>query len=927
MTSIAELIAELNIDTDEAIRRLRQDLSQAGEQGGIEAGDGMAAGLGGAVGAVAAAALAVVGVAAATAAKAIGNFIEREDVGAQIAASVGGSVEDVGKYADQAGEIWADNFGETTEEVGTVLAEVINSGLDDIDTTEATEKIITIGEITGESSEAIIRAVRSMVTSGLAETSAEALDMITKASQEGLNVTEDLMDTFNEYSIQFADLGLTGAETMGLLSQALEAGARNTDLVADAMKEFNLIVTEGGTAAADAAAELGLNMEDLQALMSQDMGAEALDAVLDALNAIEDPVKRDALAVGLFGTKAEDLGSALYAMDLDTAAAGFEDFSGATEDAMDTLASTPGAAIETFKRHIQDGLADAGAAMFEWGMDVATQIREGFDGSDLEQRMTDLSNALNGDGVRDFFSALSEGLKGRLVDSILWLADAFETVVGWAESFSGWIKDIWNSDDVQGYVDAIMSYLVPAFEVTKVMVQDYLMPALEAFGQWVVDNKDNLEPWVKAIGLAIAIVVGLFIAGTAVIMITVGAVVAVIAALAVGTLIVVGWMINAISPIVDSVIGFGQAVWDFYLTARQATIEAFNMIMQKGAEMRSKISDFVSGIIEDIKMLPVRIIAFILQLVSQLGSLFSTMKADTEAKVKAMITNVVTAFATLPAQVLAHVTDTMTRMLSAFSSGLENAKAMVQAGLQTVLQHFTSLGPRVVSAVTSMMESVKARFQAGIDAAVRAVASLPGKVAAALASLGAVFGSAIASAGQAGVAAMTQGVANIASTAGRIPSMIVAAVGSLSGILSEAGRQAGQGLINGLNSKLGGVRSAASALASAASSAINMALQIKSPSRVTTRAGEYTGDGFVNGILNRVSGAQKAAFALAGGFTDVFAPAVSAPFIGGGGTAGSGSTTGGTGSTTINNIDITVNGDDTADTTRDMLRQLTFAIG
>jgi hypothetical protein len=51
--------------------------------------------------------------------------------------------------------------------------------------------------------------------------------------------------------------------------------------------------------------------------------------VLDRLRAIKDPVKQSQAAVQLFGTQAEDLGKALYALDPSKAAAGMNKVAGA----------------------------------------------------------------------------------------------------------------------------------------------------------------------------------------------------------------------------------------------------------------------------------------------------------------------------------------------------------------------------------------------------------------------------------------------------------------------------------------------------------------------------------------------------------------------------------------------------------------------
>lgn len=59
-----------------------------------------------------------------------------------------------------------------------------------------------------------------------------------------------------------------------------------------------------------------------------------------------DPVARNAAAVGLFGTQAEDLGSALFALDLSTAAGQLNGVTGSSQKMFDTLADNDASKTE-----------------------------------------------------------------------------------------------------------------------------------------------------------------------------------------------------------------------------------------------------------------------------------------------------------------------------------------------------------------------------------------------------------------------------------------------------------------------------------------------------------------------------------------------------------------------------------------------------
>jgi len=80
--------------------------------------------------------------------------------------------------------------------------------------------------------------------------------------------------------------------------------------------------------------------------------------VFDRLRAIEDPVRRNQVAIELFGTKAEDMGAALWSLDPSKAVQALGAVDNAAKKAGDTLHDTASNRIERFKRGLQQGLVD-----------------------------------------------------------------------------------------------------------------------------------------------------------------------------------------------------------------------------------------------------------------------------------------------------------------------------------------------------------------------------------------------------------------------------------------------------------------------------------------------------------------------------------------------------------------------------------------
>jgi phage-related minor tail protein len=308
--------------------------------GGFDLG-GMLEGMtGGAGGGIAAAGAALGTAIAAAEWQAFNAYFDQRSLAGVISAQQGGTSAEAGKLGRVAGMAYYTGFADTMEEGNAALSGVLGQGLVSTDDSEAeiqklTSMASTAARVVGEDANMIARAATQLIRNGLAGNAQEAMDLIVRSSQVGVNRAGDLIDTIEEYSTKFRDMGLTGSESLGLLNQALDAGARDADIAADSIKEFSIRAIDGSEATARGFRTLGLDARQ----MGQDIGAggdtarDALDKTLDGLRDIEDPVLRNQAAVDLFGTTAEDLGDALFAMDLDTVSSQMDGVAGSTENA------------------------------------------------------------------------------------------------------------------------------------------------------------------------------------------------------------------------------------------------------------------------------------------------------------------------------------------------------------------------------------------------------------------------------------------------------------------------------------------------------------------------------------------------------------------------------------------------------------------
>lgn len=326
---------------------------------------------------------AVIGVGAAIkgAMEAANASMERTNALARSKAQLGLSEADAAKFGKIAGKIYADNFGETLEDAGKAARDtaMFITNMTDPAFTALAEKLSAVSDMMEADTKETARAIAQLMRTGMVKSADEAFDLIVAATNKGIDASDDLLDTIGEYSVQFKKVGIDGKTAFGLIHQMLQAGARDADIAADAIKEFSIRSIDGSAGAAASYKALGLDAKKMIKAFAE--GGPAADKafadVINRLKAIKDPAERSAAAVGLFGTQAEDLGSALFAMDLEGAKADFADIAGAADKATATMGGSAFNTIESYRRQWEMFKADVGDKLiptFERVLDMLERV-------------------------------------------------------------------------------------------------------------------------------------------------------------------------------------------------------------------------------------------------------------------------------------------------------------------------------------------------------------------------------------------------------------------------------------------------------------------------------------------------------------------------------------------------------------------------
>ncbi|MER5862206.1 phage tail tape measure protein [Kitasatospora sp. NPDC002040] len=514
----------------------------AGQGGGQAAGENFTSKMGG----VLKGSLLAVGLAAAAVlVKGFSDALDQGAINGKIQASLGSTPEAAARYGKAAGQLYAHGVTENVEDAAQALSGVMRAGILPPDATNAQIESIT-GRVADLSDTFELdlgqtaNAVGQILKNGLAKDGTEALDILTRGMQQMGPRADDMADTFNEYSTKFRDLGLSAALAMGLMSQGMLAGARDTDVVADALKEFQIRATDGSKASTEAYEAIGLNAEEMTTKIAKGgPGArEGLQQVIDGLKAIPDPAARSAAAVGLFGTKAEDMGQALWALDPSTAIAALGDTAGAANAMGDALHNNAKTRVEGFKRSLEVGLTNfmgdkvipmleqGGAVVtgvfgpaLEYGRQLVGPFFDLFKGPGPEAvgAFGQMLVGLGGDARNDLLpvferlvslargtlfpalQGLGRVVSGELLPALMGMYSAVASAVMPVLSGIGRVMGDTIVPAVMRVYSAIAENLQPIFSAVSEFIRDRVVPAVETVGDKFRELVDKAQPLISVV--------------------------------------------------------------------------------------------------------------------------------------------------------------------------------------------------------------------------------------------------------------------------------------------------------------------------------------------------------------------------------------------------------------------------------------------
>ena len=313
------------------------------------------------------------------------NFAsEAETAFSDFRAQAGELTGDMEEYKDVMDEIYKNNYGESYEDIASSMATITKTlgGMDPSALQETTESAIALRDTMGYDVPESIRTVDTLMKN-FGMTAEEAFDYIVKGNQEGLDFSDEWIDSLNEYSVQFTKLGLDANDMFNIFKSGADSGAWNLDKIGDAVKEFSIRAVDGSDTTKHAFETLGYDFENTMNKFAQggEGAREVFFEMTTQLSSMDDEVQKNLVGTELFGTMWEDLGPEVI-KQLSEMTSEATNFKGSMEELKEVKYDNLSSALGGLGRSLKSAGAELGEYLIpkvEAAIDVVNGLVDAFE--------------------------------------------------------------------------------------------------------------------------------------------------------------------------------------------------------------------------------------------------------------------------------------------------------------------------------------------------------------------------------------------------------------------------------------------------------------------------------------------------------------------------------------------------------------------
>lgn len=777
----------------------------------------------------------------------------------------GATQEEIAGMEESLKNIYKNNYGESFEDIAQSMSFVKTAtGLTGQELEKATQNAIMLRDTFEYDVQESTRVADTMMKQ-FGITSDEAFTLIAQGSQNGLDKHGDMMDSFNEYSVYFKQLGFDAEGMWNVFKSGAESGAFNMDKVGDAVKEFGIRVKDESKTTIEAFEGLGLNADNMAQEFAKggESSQKALQTVFSELGKIEDPVKRNTIGVALFGTQFEDLEHETV-MALGTVQEQ-ANMSADTLQKIDEVKYTNIlTAFEGFKRMIIVDLLDP---IQKQAMPLINDFI-----NNVKTNMPGIKSAISGafSGIMIVIQALSP-IVGDLFTIFKNIAPivggalvgAFQVLNSTVIPLIGFLADmIAKFTEWEGFIPVIAGLGTAIGVYLGIVNAGAIATGLitNAVKLWTIAQRGlNLVMAMNPIGLIVSLIAGLIVAlvlayqksetfrdivnnAWTMIKTTVSSVIEwfkTTIPIWINNIVtwfknMGNWISGSWTTLKTNMINIWNSIVSFIVPIVQAFVSA---IVGKAQEMGAKIMEFISPLItffqntwNNIKLLVLSIIGVFLNLITgnfeglkiSLLGIWTAIKnqvINIVTTIKDMAINIFNAWKTGLIIIVTTLKDGVVNLFTALKNGAVNTWNALK---NAVINGATALKNGVVNTATNLKNGVVNAFNSAKDMAINSWNALKNGV--------------------------SNAINNVKTYVSNMKSNIISTIKGID--LSQIGKDIIQGLINGIGNKIGALKQKITDVTSAITGKIKGLLDINSPSRVFMQFGEWTGEGLAIGIEN-----------------------------------------------------------------------------
>lgn len=369
---------------------------------------------------------------------AVNSAMSVEDAMKKFQAQTGTATEELKGYQDIMENIYTSNYGDSVEDVADSMAKVKQQmeGINDTDLQTVTEGVLTLRDTFDMDFDETLRGTKQLMEQ-FGISADEALDLMAKGGQEGLDYTHELGDNVAEYAGKFAQAGYSANDYFQLLKNGTQDGAYNLDKVNDAINEVTTRLADGTIEDS-----LGSFSKETQNTFKAWQNGQAtqkdvIDSIVNDIKNCTNEQEKMTLSATAFGTMGEDANTK-FIESLSSVGDEFENVNGTMEGVKETMGSSLSSQFEELTRNIEMVVVPLGEALIPL-LNMVVSILGGV--------MSILAPIFEGVGgfitdVTNFFGSInwSEVLGTQLEYVVTAFNNAWEAI----KSVGQWFVDLWN---------------------------------------------------------------------------------------------------------------------------------------------------------------------------------------------------------------------------------------------------------------------------------------------------------------------------------------------------------------------------------------------------------------------------------------------------------------------------------------------------